>query len=993
MALAGFIVAGSAGCGSSSGPKTDAKTDTKADGAAGSAGGGGGAGSGGAGSGGAGSGGVSGGGGGGVGGTDAGVGTAGVDGNVDATDAPTDKGDAAGDAASDVKVDGGPEAGPEAGSDVKADAGDAGDAETGSDTGPSCTNVCTLGNHQCGTNGGTQTCVLAGTGCTVWGTETACGTRQTCSSGTCVCNTAPTGCSQAGTFCDGSGNLATCALDAQGCHFISGTPAACPTHETCQGALPSAACTCNNECLGTSAFCVDVNTRATCTADSNTPACHTITGVTSCQGSQTCSGGACVCPAIGMTAGTGCATLAMTRCSGDDILTCVTESASGCSIWQASTHCAANVGGALTCGTKGGPAACQCLDNAGTTVYVDPSAGSDVATGLFPTGVQTPAACRYQTLTTGLAKIATAGTVIAISASVPATFMGETFPLAVPTGATLTTADNVATPGDYIIEFNGASAATAVILETGATLKGLSIVNNGGNTGATLVSCSAGAATLDSLLLDGKGAVTTGLDLLGSCAASLHLVDIQGLTGTALDADSSGTSTISGGSLMTSLRGLHQRQGMLSATNLVVASDGNEGILLDTGSPSLTLTGGQVNENGFSGGSPGIRVATGTLTVSGTSLTGDNTAGISVANGTSVDLSAVSVSGAVTGLLVSGGTVTASGLTVGQSTGDGVAVTGGMVSMTGSTSLTASTGNGVSLSGGSVSLTGGVISTNSVDGIACSSGTLIVQGGAEVKSNTGAGLDLMGCTATVAGANIHDNTGDGVTIDSSNASSIGLGTPSSATTIAANKMNGIVVHQSPANGSDANTVTIDTVTISGNTGVGVFLVGDTGSIGATIRNNTIPGNHDTGVLIDQGAGNTTREAIQSNDVSGNNTAGGHSVGGVFFETASTLTSMVSNKIHSNGGDELGFAARSNPPVFDWSIAPAGGTCGTSSNTLSCYGTGKVGLRVLGVVPITVDADGTRWASATPANGVDYSASSGSVTVASPCADPPTATCP
>jgi len=292
-----------------------------------------------------------------------------------------------------------------------------------------------------------------------------------------------------------------------------------------------------------------------------------------------------------------------------------------------------------------------------------------------------------------------------------------------------------------------------------------------------------------------------------------------------------------------------------------------------------------------------------------------------------------------------------------------------------------------------VSVTGGVIASNKLDGIFCSSGTLVVQGGAEVKSNTDAGLDLKGCTATVAGANIHDNTGDGVTIDSSNSASIGLGTPASTTTIAANKKNGVVVHQSPPNGSDANTVTVDTVAISGNTGVGVFLAGDTGSIGATIRNNTISGNHDTGVLVDQGAGKTTREAIQSNDVSGNNTASGHSVGGVFFETSSTLTSMVSNKIHSNGGDELGFAARSNAPVFDWSVAPAGGTCGASSNTLSCYGTGNVGLRVLGVVPITVDADGTRWASATPANGVDYSPGSGTVTAASPCADPPTAVCP
>ena len=226
-----------------------------------------------------------------------------------------------------------------------------------------------------------------------------------------------------------------------------------------------------------------------------------------------------------------------------------------------------------------------------------------------------------------------------------------------------------------------------------------------------------------------------------------------------------------------------------------------------------------------------------------------------------------------------------------------------------------------------------------------------------------------------------------------NAASIGLGTPSSTTTIAANKKNGVVVHQSPANGSDANTVTVDTVMISGNTGVGVFLAGDTGSIGATIRNNTISGNHDTGVLIDEGVSKTTREAIQSNDVSGNDTAAGHSVGGVFFETASTLTSMVSNKIHSNGGDELGFAARSNPPTrldhhpHQRHLRPE------LEHAVVLRNRQRRPARVGTSCPSTSIADGTRWASATPTSGVDYSAGDGSVTVASPCADPPTAVCP
>ena len=124
------------------------------------------------------------------------------------------------------------------------------------------------------------------------------------------------------------------------------------------------------------------------------------------------------------------------------------------------------MGGALTCGTKGGSAACQCLDNPGTTVYVDPNAGSDMAAGLLPDGRavarRVPLSARSRRASS---KITAGGTVIAISATLPATFGSETFPLAVPAGTTLTTADAVATPADYKILFgtSAASAATAVM--------------------------------------------------------------------------------------------------------------------------------------------------------------------------------------------------------------------------------------------------------------------------------------------------------------------------------------------------------------------------------------------------------------------------------------------------------------------------------------------------------------------------------------------------
>ena len=84
--------------------------------------------------------------------------------------------------------------------------------------------------------------------------------------------------------------------------------------------------------------------------------------------------------------------------------------------------------------------------------------------GVFPTGIQSPAACRYASLTNGLTKVGAPGRVIAISASLPATFGGETFPLNVPAGVTVMTADATFNTTDYAIDFSGGSSY-AVVLE------------------------------------------------------------------------------------------------------------------------------------------------------------------------------------------------------------------------------------------------------------------------------------------------------------------------------------------------------------------------------------------------------------------------------------------------------------------------------------------------------------------------------------------------
>ncbi len=153
---------------------------------------------------------------------------------------------------------------------------------------------------------------MASNGCTAWGTAAACQGVTTCANGTgvCTCPTAPARCTAAGTFCNTNGDVVTCTRDAQGC-FSASTPQACPTDESCKGNLPNAACSCDNDpsCHGTNSFCVNASTVATCGSDANQPACNVVVTTHRCGGSSTCVGGACICPAVGTTAGTGCSTL------------------------------------------------------------------------------------------------------------------------------------------------------------------------------------------------------------------------------------------------------------------------------------------------------------------------------------------------------------------------------------------------------------------------------------------------------------------------------------------------------------------------------------------------------------------------------------------------------------------------------------------------------------------------------------------------------------
>ncbi len=830
--------------------------------------------------------------------------------------------------------------------------------------------------------------MTASNGCTVWGTPAPCPGVTTCATGTgvCACPSAPAGCTAAGTFCDNAGDVVTCTRDAQGC-FSASAPQACPADQSCKGTLPNAACACDNDpqCHGSNGYCLNASTVATCGQDGNQPSCNVVVSTHGCGGSSFCMAGACVCPAAGTTAGTGCSTLNAMACSGADILTCVTESSSGCNIWQASTHCGTT---GLTCGTKAGAGpACQCAENTGTDVFVDPNAGSDIAAGLFPTGVQNPPACRYATLTKGLSVVGSPGQVVAISATLPAKFAAETFPLAVPAGVSLTTADAALNAADYEIAYGG-GAATAVALGAGSALRGFSVEATGA--ASALVSCSSGTVTLDTVLLSGGGIVTDGLDVTNSCSATLQSATIVDFAGSGVSAASSGAVAITGGLLSASLVGLTQTDGSVVATGLAVQNNGQYGIRLSgTATPALTI-GGQsaVDNNGTTGNFAGLSAAQGNVSISNTQVAGNGGAGLELASGGTYALTTVQASNnAKSGVSLLNGTLTASGLSATNNGADGLAVSGGSAALT-SPTLSFNHANGLDLLAAvPVDVSGGSLNSNSAAGIAAGSGTLTVHGGAEIAGNA-TGVQLSGAAGSIAGASVHDNTGSGLVVNETTGVTVAIGTAGAATTVSANKQHGILVQSAPPiSGSGANSITVDTVKVTGNSGFGIYLQG-TGAVAATIKGSTITGNADTGLMVEQGLGNATSEAIQNNDISGNNTqASPRNVGGVLFNTSSTLTSFIGNTIHGNGGDEVGFNALPAGGGTKWTITPPSNACDATANSISCYGSGNVGVHVL-APGVTVDAQHQHWANNPPTSGIDYT---GAVTVTNPCSA--VTTCP
>jgi hypothetical protein len=243
----------------------------------------------------------------------------------------------------------------------------------GSAGGPSCSDVCSLGDLQCLSSSELQVCGLVD-GCLVWTTVTPCGDRQMCvengPTASCVCQPAPSGCeSGPGSFCSSAARLDTCVADDEGCIYKASTTS-CPTGKPCAGAHPAASCSCDepDDCKGViGGVCRNPSQAVTCAR--NSAGCLEITGTETCPSGTSCQGtpgGAdCKCPAapavcVGVTAGNVCQSdTSFAHCT-SDTHGCVTATAGTCNALQ---PCRGNAG-AAECTCLNPPTTSQCPGNA-----------------------------------------------------------------------------------------------------------------------------------------------------------------------------------------------------------------------------------------------------------------------------------------------------------------------------------------------------------------------------------------------------------------------------------------------------------------------------------------------------------------------------------------------------------------------------------------------------------------------------------------------------
>jgi len=369
-----------------------------------------------------------------------------------------------------------------------------------------------------------------------------------------------------GTSCLG-GELATCTATGGVCSTGPVTTP-CPAHQQCTSSASAASCACvPTRCNATtSSFCSTGGQVVTCAQDAP-PAtgCWYEASSTACgdPGKACVENGssgsaACVCPTVNA-----CTTLGATQCgaTGQQVLRCgPVVAGSTCLTWQAETNCASS---SLSC--RAG--ACVCPDNPGPLYVADAVNGSPAGAPPIPTGLDSPAACRYRTLADALASANLRGSGATVrargwSASVPGgvVVFSEAGALSIGAGVAVTTDDAVPAIGHYAITTAAALTGAFVTVGPGSSVSGFEIRNEASTGAGIATSCpnpaDVGPVTFATMRIAAASGGTpivrlaSGVHLTGYCPASLSGVTVAGaVTGILAEAEAGAPTTMTGGAV------------------------------------------------------------------------------------------------------------------------------------------------------------------------------------------------------------------------------------------------------------------------------------------------------------------------------------------------------------------------------------------------------------------------------------------------------------
>jgi hypothetical protein len=260
-----------------------------------------------------------------------------------------------------------------------------------------------------------------------------------------------------------------------------------------------------------------------------------------------------------------------TICSGGNIVRCSPDDDAVCGSTKlvAGGDCVAkNV--ACTDGADGADAMCTCPAHEGSEYVVNPVAGRAAEGVPAPTGVSSPPGCSFKTLRQGLA--ATGATKVTMAGQpIPGTLVrfgaesGETFPLDVPAGVTLSSPPD-SDPRDWVIDAEESSASAILVVHEGATIRGITLRKIAGTArpatagvGAAIeLSCaSATPVLLENIRID-TDALSYGVKAASKCDAVLTSPVIAGPRAAALYVDgetASVTTTVIGGAFAAGISG------------------------------------------------------------------------------------------------------------------------------------------------------------------------------------------------------------------------------------------------------------------------------------------------------------------------------------------------------------------------------------------------------------------------------------------------------